>query len=228
MKHNLRVKYGIISVFILLYLMVSTISMIHSIDFFGLSNNKAMSISLSTAFEVGQVAALCGILILDKANRFVIWSLFILLTAMQIMSNVYFCYKNLGDYSQWSQLFGLTEEDPMFQKRMLSIVSGAVLPVVALGFIKSLVDYLKPTDNKEIVNNSKEVEPEIVTLEETLLEEIPGEKFDSTIDIDEELQPVQSGVKEIITKKIEMPRTPAQYTHQDPIVGGGSVNRKVK
>ena len=48
--------------------------MIHSIDFFGLSNNKSMSIALSTAFEIGQVAALCGILILDKANRFVIWS----------------------------------------------------------------------------------------------------------------------------------------------------------
>ena len=231
MKHNLRVKYGIISVFILLYLMVSTISMIHSIDFFGLSNNKAMSISLSTAFEVGQVAALCGILILDKANRFVIWSLFILLTAMQIMSNVYFCYKNLGDYSQWSQLFGLTEEDPMFQKRMLSIVSGAVLPIVALGFIKSLVDYLKPVNEEVSDIKKEETTPEIVTLDEAVIEEVPGEKFDSTINIEDELQPVQTVepiTREVVTKKIEMPRTPAQYTHQDPIVGGGSVHRKVK
>lgn len=228
MKHNLRVKYGIISVFILLYLMVSTISMIHSIDFFGLSNNKAMSISLSTAFEVGQVAALCGILILDKANRFVIWSLFILLTAMQIMSNVYFCYKNLGDYSQWSQLFGLTEEDPMFQKRMLSIVSGAVLPIVALGFIKSLVDYLKPTEDAAPESKQEEfAQPEIVTLDESILEDLPGDKFDSSINIDEELEPVNN-TREVITKKIEMPRTPAQYVHHDPIVGGGVSHRKTK
>lgn len=228
MKHNLKIKYGIISVFILLYLMVSTISMIHSIDFFGLSNNKAMSISLSTAFEVGQVAALCGILILDKTNRFVIWSLFILLTAMQIMSNVYFCYKNLGDYSQWSELFGLTEEDPMFQKRMLSIVSGAVLPVVALGFIKSLVDYLKPTEITTTINE-EQVKPEVVTLDEAVVENVAvSEKFNSELDIEDELQQPLNKTVEVITKKVEMPRTPAQYVHHDPIVGGSSAPGKIK
>ena len=76
MASNNFTKYSIISVFILLYMIVSTISMIHSIDFFSLSNSKAMAISLATAFEIGQVAALCGILILDKTNRFVIWGLF--------------------------------------------------------------------------------------------------------------------------------------------------------
>jgi hypothetical protein len=120
--------------------------MIHSIDFFGLSNSTGMALALATAFEIGQVAALCGILILDKANRFVIWSLFLLLTSMQIMSNVYFSFKYLGDYSQWAELFGLGEEEPLFQKRMLAIISGGVLPIVALGFIKSLVDYLKPSE----------------------------------------------------------------------------------
>ena len=44
----------------------------------------------------------------------------------------------------WIELFGLEEEEPIVQKRILSIVSGAVLPLVALGFIKSLVDYIRP------------------------------------------------------------------------------------
>ena len=227
MKHNHKVKYGIISVFVLLYMLVSTISMIHSIDFFGLSNNKAMSITLSTAFEVGQVAALCGILILDKTNRFVIWSLFLLLTAMQIMSNVYFCYKNLGDYSQWSQLFGLNEEEPMFQKRMLSIVSGAVLPLVALGFIKSLVDYVRPASYNTVEQEQKKDKtPEVITLDESPAMDLPGTKFDASLNIDNELQKPEEVIKQVITKPSTMPRTPAQYTYTDPITGGGSLAPK--
>jgi hypothetical protein len=36
---------------------------------------------------------------------------------------------------------------------MLSIVSGAVLPIVALGFIKSLVDYIKPSPDNIVIPN---------------------------------------------------------------------------
>jgi hypothetical protein len=201
--------------------------MIHSIDFFGLSNNKSMSIALSAAFEVGQVAALCGILILDKANRFVIWSLFILLTAMQIMSNVYYCYEHLGDYSNWSELFGLNEEEPMFQKRMLSIASGAILPVVALGFIKSLVDYLKPSQLTEEVSENKDDTESIVNLDEDNVEIEPGEKFNSNLDISDELEEPVENIKEVVIDPSVMPRTPAQYLRKgDPITGGGSIRRR--
>ena len=208
-------------------MLVSTISMIHSIDFFGLSNNKSMAVTLSIAFEVGQVAALCGILILDKANRFVIWSLFILLTAMQIMSNVYFCYKNLGDYSQWSELFGLIEEDSIFQKRMLSIVSGAILPLVALGFIKSLVDYLKPSQLTEETEEKEDITESIVNLDEDEVENEPGEKFNSDLDISDELEEPVENIKEVFIDPSVMPRTPAQYVKRgDPITGGGSIKRR--
>jgi hypothetical protein len=77
-------------------------------------------------------------------NKSLVWFLFILLTAMQAMGNTYYAFVNLGDYTSWSELFGLIEEEEIFQKRVLSIVSGAILPIVALGFIKSLVDYIKP------------------------------------------------------------------------------------
>ena len=227
MKNNNLTKYGIISVFITLYLIVSTISMIHSIDFFGLSNSNGMALALATAFEIGQVAALCGILILDKANRFVIWSLFLLLTSMQIMSNVYFSFKYLGDYSQWAELFGLGEEEPLFQKRMLAIISGGVLPVVALGFIKSLVDYLKPAEAEQEKIENVATEDNVITVSSDLDEIEPGDKFDSTINISEELEPVEN-VKEVVTKKVEMPRTPGQYVHKDPITGAGSIRAKGK
>jgi hypothetical protein len=68
---------------------------------------------------------------------------------MQAMGNTYYAYINIEDFSMWSELFGLIEEDVIFQKRILAIISGAILPLVALGFIKSLVDYIKPESNPE-------------------------------------------------------------------------------
>jgi len=136
--------------------MVSVISTIHVIDFFKLSNPTWLAISLAIAFEVGAAASLASLIAMEKMNKSLVWFLFILLTAMQAMGNTYYAFVNLGDYTSWSELFGLIEEEEIFQKRVLSIVSGAILPIVALGFIKSLVDYIKPEENE--VSNSKEHE----------------------------------------------------------------------
>ena len=137
----------IISTFVTLYLLVSIISTIHVIDFFLMSNPKWLAISLAIAFEVGAAASLASIITLDKMNKGIVWGLFILLTLMQAMGNTYYTYVHLNNFQGWIELFGLVDEDLIYQKRVLSIVSGAILPIVALGFIKSLVDYIKPTSD---------------------------------------------------------------------------------
>ena len=83
-----------------------------------------------------------------------VWSLFLLLTAFQMMANSFHAFINLEDYMGWIELFGLEEEEPIVQKRILSVVSGAVLPLVALGFIKSLTDYIRPEGETKIENTS--------------------------------------------------------------------------
>jgi len=142
-------KYFIIGTFVSLYLVVSIISTIHVIQFFDLTNPKWLSVSLAIAFELGAAASLASLIALDKMNKFLVWILFIVLTGMQAMGNTYYAYINIHDFQGWSELFGLVEEDVIFQKRILSLISGAILPLVALGFIKSLVDYIKPEENKE-------------------------------------------------------------------------------
>lgn len=144
-------KYFIIGTFVSLYLVVSVISTIHVIQFFDLTNPKWLSVSLAIAFELGAAASLASLIALDKMNKFLVWILFITLTAMQAMGNTYYAYTNIQDFQGWSELFGLIEEDIIFQKRILSIISGAILPLVALGFIKSLVDYIKPEDTEQIL-----------------------------------------------------------------------------
>lgn len=151
MDKNKWVSRFIIGTFVTLYLLVSTISTIHVIDFFELSNGRAMAIALAIAFEVGAAASLASLVTLDKMNKTLVWALFIVITAMQMNGNLYYAFMNLEDYQTWSELFNLVDEEPLFQKRVLAFVSGAILPLVALGFIKSLVDYIKPEDEVKVI-----------------------------------------------------------------------------
>lgn len=160
---NKAVKVFIIGTFVTLYFLVSIISTIHVIDFFSMSNPKWLAVSLAIAFELGAAASLASIIALEKMNQTIVWLLFITLTAMQAMGNTYYAYTHLENFQGWIELFGLNEEELIYQKRMLSIVSGAILPIVALGFIKSLIDYIKPEpkvlQETQIDNNTETAQP---------------------------------------------------------------------
>jgi hypothetical protein len=156
-------SYFIIGTFVTLYAIVSVISTIHVIDFFKLSNPEWLAISLAVAFEIGAAASLASLIALKKMNRSLVWGLFIVLTLMQMMGNTYYAFTNLENFQDWVDLFGLSEEEPIFQKRILSLISGGVLPLVALGFIKSLIDYIKPTEVSRPLQN----EPDSLLPEKT-------------------------------------------------------------
>ena len=150
MKNKLVHRF-IIATFVSLYLLVSIISTIHVIEFFKLSNPQWLAISLAIAFELGAAASLASLVILDKMNKTLVWMLFGTITLMQMQGNMYYAFVHMEDFQGWSELFGLIEEDVVYQKRILSAVSGAILPLVALGFIKSLVDYIKPEPQAETI-----------------------------------------------------------------------------
>jgi hypothetical protein len=157
---NKLTRNFIIWVFVTLYALVSTISTIHVVEFFKLSNPDWLAITLAIAFEVGAAASLASIIALKKMNKGIVWSLFILLTLMQAMGNTYYAYMHLANYQGWIELFGMVDYEVIEQKRILSLVSGAVLPLVALGFIKSLVDYLRPEENTIQIEVDDENYPE--------------------------------------------------------------------
>lgn len=182
MKNKLVHRF-VIGTFVSLYLLVSTISTIHVIEFFKLSNPLWLAVSLAVAFELGAAASLASLVILDKMNRTLVWFLFALITIMQMQGNMYYAFVNMKDFQGWSELFGLIEEDLIYQKRVLSAVSGAILPLVALGFIKALVDYIKPQPESVV----EEEKIEEVKSEETQTE-IKEEKFSYT---PEELEEVK-------------------------------------
>ncbi len=149
MNREKFVKGFILSTMIGLYIIVSLISTLHVIEFFEMSNPRWLAVSLAVAFEIGAAASLASIIVLEKTSKTLVWSLFILLTAMQMQGNMFYAYTHLENFQDWIDLFGLQEEELITQKRILSIVSGAILPVIALGFIKSLVDYIRPEKVKQ-------------------------------------------------------------------------------
>lgn len=158
MNKDKLVRGFILSTMIGLYVIVSLISTLHVIEFFKMSNPHWLAVSLAIAFEIGAAASLASIIILDKTSKALVWSLFILLTAMQMQGNMFYAYNNLENYQSWIELFGLQEEELITQKRMLSFVSGAILPLIALGFIKSLVDYIRPDDLTKEPNKGLSIE----------------------------------------------------------------------
>jgi hypothetical protein len=184
-------SYFIIGTFVTLYLLVSVISTIHVIDFFKLSNPNWLAISLALAFEVGAAASLASIITLDKMNKGIVWGLFIILTLMQAMGNTYYAYTHLNNFQGWIELFGLTEEDLIYQKRVLSIVSGAILPIVALGFIKSLVDYIKPSEEP----TQSEIEEKIEAILEEKIEEAVEEAVE---ELEEKIEELEEKVEAVV------------------------------
>lgn len=151
-KSNTLVWLIIIS-FLLVPLVVSVVSTIHVINFFALSNGFALALTLALAFEIGALSALAGLVALGKINKNVVWFIFIILTFFQMMGNTYYAYDLLTIKMQtdpdlirnWTELFGLMEEDQIIVKRIISILSGAILPIVSLSFLDLLVDYIRKT-----------------------------------------------------------------------------------
>ena len=194
-KLDNNIKWTIITIFVLLYVVTSSISTIHVIEFFKLSNPDWLGISLAIAFEIGAAACLGAIIILEKTAKWLVWSLFIIITLVQMMGNCYFAYVHLHDYQNWIELFGLSEEEPIFQKRVLSITSGAILPIVALGFIKSLVDYIKPSKVAEMKAEHEEKREEKLEIEKEVIEDFVPEN--ATPEQIEEIEEAKEEIAEI-------------------------------
>ena len=234
MKDKLVHRF-IIGTFVSLYLLVSIISTIHVIEFFKLSNPYWLAVSLAIGFELGAAASLASLIILDKMNKTLVWMLFGAITLMQMQGNMYYAFVHMENFQGWSELFGLIEEDIVYQKRVLSAVSGAILPLVALGFIKSLVDYIKPQSESLVKEEAKIEEPQTeakeekfsytaeeleeakewdVTLEDGLEEELIVEESEER-DEDHELDLVLNGMVE----DLEIPTAEEINTPSD-FVGG--------
>lgn len=143
--------------FSLLYLSVGFVSVYHAISFFSISNESWLAIILAIAFEIGQAAVLFSLLV-NKEQKIMPWVLMSVLTAVQVLGNVYSSYHYAAlnsveeiKYFTDSVLFFLQDPDPQVNQVMISYITGAILPIVALCMTSMIVD-TSGIDKKNVKN----------------------------------------------------------------------------
>jgi hypothetical protein len=192
-KNKKNLFWVILLSFLIIPLIVSVISSIHVINFFELSNYTGLAIALSVSFEIGALSALAGLVVMDKINKNVIYFIFILLTAYQMMGNTYYAYDMLTQkmsidpnlIKNWTELFGFEIEDTILMKRIIAIISGAILPIVSLCFLDLSVDYIKKSSLPN-ENNSDKLKKKLLATNDDIIEEKSNEPIvDDVIKIEQ-------------------------------------------
>ena len=158
-------------VFLILYIAVAFVSTYHAVSFFSISNPVWLAIILSIAFEIGQAVVLFTILT-SNIRQIMSWVLMGILTAVQVLGNVFSSYKfaliNNADQIQYftkSVLFFVQSPNPEYNYVMISYITGAILPVVALCLTGIVAKMIKgsPAESptEPIIESPAEVEKDV-------------------------------------------------------------------
>lgn len=157
-------KKILIVLFIILYIAIGTVSVIHAINFFAISNENWLAIILAVAFEIGQASVLFSLLV-NKSKKTMPWILMIVLTLVQVLGNVYSSYQYAAIHSTEeikyftdSVLFYLQDPNPQVNQVMISYITGAILPIVALCMTSMIVDVSGVDNKNEVVEDKPEEE----------------------------------------------------------------------
>ena len=166
MKNNI-LKHILTGLFAILYIAVGFVSVYHSISFFELSNQPRLALILACAFEIGQAAVLFYLLI-SKDKQIMPWILMSVLTLVQVLGNVYSSYQymmlnnvDLIKYFTDSVLFFIQDPNPKVNHVMISYITGAILPVVALCMTSMIVNVLNYKKKEEPIEDSQEQEEQV-------------------------------------------------------------------
>ena len=148
--------------FIVLYAAIAFVSTYHAIAFFSLSNPVWLAVILAVAFEVGQAGVLFSILTnTDKDDRRSLpWILMGILTIVQVLGNVFSSYQymiinNIDQISYFTKsvLFFVQSPNPDYNYVMISYITGAILPVVALCMTSMVVNMLRRSRPEPVMTN---------------------------------------------------------------------------
>ena len=225
MKKFLTKRNIYIGLFAILYITVALVSLIHSFAFFGLANDNAMSIMLGTTFEIGQAAVLLSILTSKKdRSRIMPWCLMILLTAVQVLGNVYSSYKYLMTHSTGDLRFF---KEPIFiwttlpdaqATVIITYIVGAILPIVALCMTSMVSNYIEDTSNEDADDNNKlEKQPTEVPKDYNNIGEVKEPAKETIEEVEEPAKETIEEAKEPIEKPIEEPIEEVEEPVVEPI-----------
>lgn len=169
-----------VSTFILLYIGVALVSTLHAFEFFKLTNTAWIAAVLAGSFEIGQAAVLFSILTTkEERGKVMPWVLMLILTAVQIIGNVYACYRyvvtNSMDMLRYFRepIFIWTKLPDEQSTVILTYIASSILPIVALCMTAMITSFLNNGKKDEMpVIDEKDKTPEEVPINDTAPEPI--------------------------------------------------------
>lgn len=163
-------KESIIRVaFLIPILSVAIISISHVVSWYNLANPISWAIYLSIAIEVAALSSIAAASV--KVKGFSVWFVFIIVTLIQFIGNIYFSYTEINvnskEFKDWAELtlplfdsFSDTA-DILSQRRLLAILEGGLLPLISLTCLHFFIKYgdrdlEKVKDIEEHINDEDE------------------------------------------------------------------------
>lgn len=177
-NQNLIIKLA----FLIPIISVAAISISHVVSWYDLANPISWAIYLSIAVEIAAMSAIAAASV--KVKGFSVWFVFIIVTFIQFVGNIFFSYSEIDEtskmFQQWVELtspifdsMGVDTSDLIAQKRMLALLEGGLLPLISLTCLHFFIQYDgKPKGIEEIVEEIKELQEELEEEKEELQEEV--------------------------------------------------------
>jgi len=143
--------------FLLPILSVVIMSISHVISWYDLGNPFLWAIYLSVAVEIFALASVSAASI--KMKRGSIWLLFILVTFIQIIGNVFFTYQdidiNSDKFLSWIELIHpwFEEWTVIDHRRLLALVQGGTLPFMSLIALHFYIKFNENLIQEEVLKN---------------------------------------------------------------------------
>jgi len=150
-------KRGIIRTsFLVPIILVMLISISHVVSWYDLANPFKWAIYLSIAIEIAAMSSIAAASVKVKGG---VWLVFIIVTLVQFIGNIFFCYNEIDATSQqfksWVELtgpifesFGSDISDTIAQKRWLALLEGGLLPIISLASLHFFIKYGGIDDEK--------------------------------------------------------------------------------
>jgi hypothetical protein len=154
--------------FLIPILSVAIISISHVVSWYNLANPLSWAIYLSVAIEVAALSSIAAASV--KVKGFSVWFVFIIVTLIQFIGNIYFSYTEINinskEFKDWAELtFPLFDSfsdtaDLVSQRRLLAILEGGLLPLISLTCLHFFIKYGdRDSQESEPIVSGKIVEP---------------------------------------------------------------------
>jgi hypothetical protein len=166
------------------------ISISHVVSWYDLSNPFSWAIHLSLAIEIAAMSSISAASVKIKGG---VWFIFVIVTLVQFIGNIFFCYKDTNiqsqDFKDWVELtapifdlIGSDVTDMVTQRRWLALLQGGLLPIISLASLHFFIKYGDMSEDKkeekiESLESGKEEIKKPLTIDITTNNEDPNRFF---------------------------------------------------